>query len=87
MLGIGKRNDRNREDFPMIWRTIDDSPPMDGSEVLLYLPGDISQPITVGFWNKRDNSWLVVDTQCGGTAECDPTHWMLLPKAPMDSTP
>jgi Protein of unknown function (DUF551) len=70
----------------MTWQPIETAP-KDGTEVLMYCPGDIPAVVCgayvddpeIPYWRYSES--LVADV----VAEANPTHWMPLPPPPEDA--
>lgn len=74
------------------WRPIE-SAPKDGSDILFYdrkgryvwpaygVKGGYRPLMQIGRW-LNGRGWMITDEQCGGYADCEPSHWMPLPAPP-----
>lgn len=67
------------------WQSIETAPKK-GTPVLLYLPDEREwKRYTVGVWDV--DRWCGLSPSATGTIwQKQPTHWMLLPEPPTDST-
>ena len=59
------------------WQPIETAP-KDGSDVLVWWPDWMAQPIRVAHYEQRHDIWLTGRD----SAAQPPTHWMPLPAAP-----
>ncbi len=66
----------------MEWETID-SAPKDGTKILIAWKDKSDRGVCVGFWSEEVNYWQG-DDYYNITGE--PTHYMPLPKPPVDIT-
>lgn len=69
--------------------------PTDGTEILLWLRGEMYRPVEIGYWlqrktKKAKSGWRSVEHPYfldGPEGFGEPTHWMPLPSPPKEPTP